>query len=1260
MTTHSTTRTLAVFLLSFFFLHAVSAQFKNFVTAKEGKLMDGADELRFISYNIPNLHYIEDDLRFDQPNPWRLPDEFEIRDALTAIKLSGGSVTRMYTLSIRKPNEESQIIRHVEGPGKLNEEAFKTIDKVLQIANEVGVRVIIPFVDNWHWWGGPVEYAAFRGKSKEEFWTDSLLISDFKQTVSFMVNRVNTFTGLQYKDDKAILCWETGNELECPYSWTKEIAAFVQSLDTNHLVMEGTHSQYLSDEVMNDPNIDIVSTHHYVPKAVTIERITKNFAKAKNKKPYILGEFGSVPLNDMREILDSVISSGMSGAMAWSLRFRNRDGGFYYHQKLLYRYPGFSEGQDWDEPAATKLFKEKAFQIAGREIQADPIPAPPKLLPIETPFKISWQGSAGASSYIIERKGEESGEWITLSDSITDTRAYRPLFNDKTVEVGKSYYYRVKAKNSSGVSEPSEAFGPVSADYLMMIDEMENDNNFYGRMGNLRFLKFEDMVRAKEDRNRIAGKDGDYIVYKIPETISSLQVDAFFAKDDAKDLKVLTGENVESFRPLAVTKSVFPNFTNVYKFFLPVRYSAEKIPAAHRFIKIILADDVQLSSVEVKYHQGVFRLAPILADSMVLQQQTKAPLWGTGIAGASVSITPSWVYDPVGGKVITATVSSDGKWMVKLQTPKAGGPYEIKIQHGDSILVLKNILIGEVWLASGQSNMEMPLQGWPPNDTIMNSAAEIASANYPNIRLFTVQRNYSTSPVTSLKGAWQICTPQTVAGFSATAYYFGKTLHKNLNVPVGLINSSWGGTPVESWMSAEALSQFKEFNDYLQKLEEGKEDEKKLSLWLTSFPAVEMFKRSGEKRWSGINFNDEQCSAVSFDDSKWKEMKLPRLWEQTEVGNFDGVVWFRRTVEVPQSWLNKKIILELGPIDDIDMTYVNGVKVGGFETEGFWNANRIYPLPDGVIRSAKIVIAIKVIDNQGGGGIYGREELLKLRLEGTDQSISLAGNWKYLPVAEYRNGTFFVMGAEGGKFNTRPKFAVEPSAYTPATLFNAMIHPMLPLAIRGAIWYQGESNTGRHEQYKKLFPTMINEWRKKFQNENFPFYYVQIAPWRYGAGTHSELLREAQFVTLSTKNTGMAVTIDIGNNNNIHPANKEDVGKRLALWALADTYGKKLVPSGPVFKSGKMEKNSFVLNFDYAGNKLVVKPNHSGNEFTIAGEDSVFKAAQVEVKGKTLRVFHPGIKKPLAVRYAFSDTASATLFNSEGLPASSFRTDSWK
>jgi sialate O-acetylesterase len=670
-----------------------------------------------------------------------------------------------------------------------------------------------------------------------------------------------------------------------------------------------------------------------------------------------------------------------------------------------------------------------------------------------------------------------------------------------------------------------------------------------------------------------------------------------------------------------------------------------------RVLLIVLAHVLLISNAISE--EFIFRMAPLFTDNMVIQQQSEVPFWGRGVPGSAVSLRASW------GDHASTLVGADGLWMLMLGTPAAGGPYTIEVGHDGAVTTLKNVLAGEVWLCSGQSNMEMPMQGWPPADTVMHSAGEIKNSTIPEIRLYTVQRTFSPAPEFSCAGSWVECSPATTPGFSATAYFFGKALHQALKVPIGLIHTSWGGTPVESWMSAGYLSRVGRFDTTLQKIRETATKMSILQDWLGQFPVIAMSGRPGEARWRGLDFQDGACSNRVFDDSAWGSMRLPVVWEKTELGEFDGSVWFRKHITIPATWLHKDLVMELGPIDDMDITFVNGVKVGGYEGDGFWNVGRIYKIPKVLVDSTEMEIAIRVIDNQGGGGIFGAEGSMVIHPEGVADGISLAGSWKYLPVAVYRGDRFHVCGAEHQRFFTRPRLPMDLSAYSPTTLYNAMIAPLAPFSIRGAIWYQGESNTNEPELYRRLFPLMIKNWRSTFHSGDFPFYFVQLAPYAYGAQTQSQYLREAQLMTLSLQNTGMAVTLDIGNPANIHPANKSDVGKRLALWALADTYGKKIPFSGPIYRASRQENHRIVLSFDYAAKGLVLRERADGNGFQISGPDRVFRDAMVTVRGNTVAVWHPAVKEPKAVRYAFTNTSQATLFNREGLPSPSFRTDTW-
>lgn len=652
--------------------------------------------------------------------------------------------------------------------------------------------------------------------------------------------------------------------------------------------------------------------------------------------------------------------------------------------------------------------------------------------------------------------------------------------------------------------------------------------------------------------------------------------------------------------------------------------------------------------------QTKIELPSIFSDNMVLQQKSNVNFWGKAEANLDVTLTGSW------GEQTKSVAKSDGTFALKLKTPKAGGPYTVSLQIGDNTITYRNVLIGEVWICSGQSNMEMPLIGWPPASLIDGSDEAIKNANNDNIRLFTVTRAISVKKENNCTGNWDMMTSTTAANFSATAFFFGTKLYNELKVPIGLIHASWGGTPAEAWTDAEHLQQLGDFNTIIEDIKNSEADYAEYTKWLNAHRIIDVRNKDIEIRWQNLNCDDDSVSNLNFDDSNWKIMKLPGGWENSEVGTFDGIIWFRKKIQIPDTWKNQDLVLNLGPIDDCDRTFVNGKLVGAYEKDGFWQTDRTYKVAKEIVQSNELEIAVRVTDTQGGGGLWGVPEKLNLQLESTKETISLVGEWKYLPVAEYREQKFYVFGVEKNNFYEKPKLKFELSPYSPTTLYNAMINPIVPYNIKGAIWYQGEANTGNPKQYQKLFPMMIQSWRDSWQLGDFPFYYVQIAPYNYGSQTFSELLREAQFKSLSVKNSGMVVTLDIGNPNDIHPSNKKDVGERLAFWALAKTYNKKVNYTGPVYKSMKVEKSKIKLTFDFAKSGLVIKELNGENNFMIAGSDKAFKKANVKVEGNKLIVFSDEVKNPVAVRYAFTNISEATLFNKYGLPSSSFRTDDWE
>ena len=579
----------------------------HFITARDGQLLDGEKPFRFLSLNLPNLLVVEDNVPFAGENPWRLPDKFEINDALQTLRQMGGTVTRSYVITVVKTNDPPGTPRHVLAPGKFNEAAFRTLDEVLAAANRTGVRVIIPFVDNWPWMGGRAEYAGWRGKTKDDFWTDPQLIADFKQTIHFILTRTNTVTGVRYADDPAVLCWETGNEIASPPAWTQEIARYIKSLDTNHLVMDGFNASVLRDESLAMPGVDIVTTHHYPGnKKSFAELIRANAAKAKGKKPYVVGEFGFVSTAQMADAMHAINDSGAAGGLLWSLRFRNRDGGFYWHSEpglggnlyKAFHWPGSPIGSDYDEIKLMAMVRSNAFAIRGLPVPPVAVPAPPKLLPITDAAAISWQGSVGASGYQVERAAKKSGGWQIIATNVDEAfTQYRPQFADESVPAGK-WFYRVRARNESGLSEPSNVGGPVKVKSATLVDELMNFSKVNSQRGAWKIAS-HDCRSAKEDADRAAGTMGDALIYQLPDAVQSFRVSAFFPKAES-DVKFSVSSDGRNFHAVVAQKETYFHGAGEYGYWRPVLFHAEKIPGGN-FLKLELTGETQLGRVEISH-----------------------------------------------------------------------------------------------------------------------------------------------------------------------------------------------------------------------------------------------------------------------------------------------------------------------------------------------------------------------------------------------------------------------------------------------------------------------------------------------------------------------------------------------------------------------------------------------------------------------------------------------------------------------------------
>jgi mannan endo-1,4-beta-mannosidase len=590
--------------------HAEAPGFRHFVTTSGARLMDGERELRFISMNIPNLHYVEDEMDFAQPMAYRLPDAFEIRDALLSVRQMGGSVVRTYSLPVRRGAHSPDVPTYVLGPGEFDEAAFRTLDLVLAQANEIGIRLIIPFVNNSKWMGGRPDYAAFRGKTEDDFWTDRQLIEDFKRTVAFVLGRTNTITGVPYREDKAILCWETGNELMGPQAWTHEIAAYIKSLDPNHLVMDGFNAQgarYVREESVVDSSIDIINSHHYeTDPDEMLADIRANLAIVAGRKPYVIGEFGFVSTPAIARILDTIVASRIAGALVWSLRSHRREGGFYWHSEPFgggvykaYHWPGFASGEPYDERGLLALMRDRAYAIRGE-------PAPPVeaattalLLPIDDPAHISWQGSVGAASYAVERASAANGPWTTLAEGIDDADTqYRPLFVDTSAPVGTTVFYRVRARNSAGLSAFSNVVGPVRVAARTLVDPMRNLSVVYHGQGPLALSGGDDR-RFKETTRRVKGEAGAELTYYVPGTIQGFQVDVF-AAEEGDPLSLLTSVDGRIYTPVAPERRSFFAGQEDYGYWAPIRYTASA-PGEARYLRLVFREAAEVARVEIAY-----------------------------------------------------------------------------------------------------------------------------------------------------------------------------------------------------------------------------------------------------------------------------------------------------------------------------------------------------------------------------------------------------------------------------------------------------------------------------------------------------------------------------------------------------------------------------------------------------------------------------------------------------------------------------------
>lgn len=621
-------------------------------------------------------------------------------------------------------------------------------------------------------------------------------------------------------------------------------------------------------------------------------------------------------------------------------------------------------------------------------------------------------------------------------------------------------------------------------------------------------------------------------------------------------------------------------------------------------------------------------LPRIFADHMVLQRDQPIRIWGRANPKETIKVN-------MGQQDVTTMAAEDGTWQAYLAPSPAGGPFQLTISGESRQKAYTNVMLGDVWIASGQSNMEWNLS-WEVN----NYEQEIARADYPQIRLYTVPKTVSHVPLNEVTGgSWASSSPENVGSFSAVAYFFARHIHQKQGVPIGIIHSSWGGTPAEAWTSYDMLYTLPSYQDRIDKMYQDPVN------YAALMPEIN---RKQKLKNQLIQTADQglQQRVISdrYDDSKWETMSVPNNWADTELKSYDGFVWFRKEIELPASFNQQDLLLSLGRIAHNDVTYFNGKEIGSSSGN---QEERLYQVDQKSVKKGKNIIAVRVLNLWGQGGFIDQPEDMFIQPRHIESAkISLAGNWKYSQHIE-------------------PQLPVVPGFQNhPASLFNGMISPLIPLSMKGFIWYQGESNASRAKEYRNLFPAMIEDWRVRFQQGYLPFLFVQLANFMERKDQPSQdawaELREAQLMTLDYPKTGMAVTIDIGNAKDIHPRNKQDVGKRLGLAAENIAYGKDIVHAGPLFDSMEINSNKILLHFKSTGDGLKTVDGEAPLSFEVAGPDQKFYWAQAKIIDKnTIELISPEVDQPEAVRYAWQSNPAVNLYNSADLPATPFRTDQW-
>lgn len=620
------------------------------------------------------------------------------------------------------------------------------------------------------------------------------------------------------------------------------------------------------------------------------------------------------------------------------------------------------------------------------------------------------------------------------------------------------------------------------------------------------------------------------------------------------------------------------------------------------------------------------RLPRLVRDSMILQRDTKIQIWGWSSANEKITVK-------FNNKTYKTKADQAGNWSVLLPALVAGGPYMMELT-GKNKLTLKDILIGDVWFCSGQSNMVHQL-----NIHDVTYANEIATANHPAIRQFWIptMTNLQEARQDFPAGNWKAAVGEDIRPFSAVAYFFAKKLYEKYQVPIGIINASVGGTPIEAWTSEEGLKEMPSMTALIQK-------NKDTAYVNSTNRAAAAANRPPVSKDAGLTANIKWFDP-NYQPLGWKPINIPGYWEDQGIKDLNGTVWYRKEINIPASIAGGDAKIFLGRIVDADELYINGIKVANTT---YQYPQRRYKVVPGILKAGKNLFVVRVTNTAGKGGFVPDKPYCLFA--GSD-TIDLKGTW------HYKVGEVFIPRPPAGPFGIAAQ-------NQPAALYNAMVAPAIKYAIRGFCWYQGESNAGRPDEYAQLQIAQINDWRNKWGQGSLPFLYVQLPGFMDYNYVPSESnwakLREGQLKALTVPNTAMAVAIDLGEWNDIHPDNKKDVGDRLALAALKLSYGEDLFYSGPVYEKAVVDGNKIIIQFSYTGSGLVTNDGEAPAEFAIAGADKKFVWANARIESGKVIVWNDNVKEPLYVRYAWADNpVNPNLYNKEKLPASPFRTDKW-